>query len=114
MLHILQRAGIPLDAGNENILWTLDFDLGPMAQVLSANPLNIKLSSPYLAWDTTTGFFPDHFQVVVSEDRASLRVIYKLSYMEACLAPLGFSIVISDDQGHAIQMATPYNKDLIE
>lgn len=114
LMHILQRAGLPLQAGQENILWTLEFDLGPAASALSPQPLNIKLSSPYLEWETQSGFFPDHFQVVMSEDRSSLQVTYKLSYMEACLAPLGFSIVVSDDLGNVIQMATPVNKDLIE
>lgn len=114
LLNILQRSGNSLAIGEDKILWTVEFDLGETAQAFNSNPLNIELKSPYLQWETTTGFFPDHFQVKLNEDRRSLKVSYRLSYLEACLAPLGFSIVITDDQGTSVRMETPYNRDLIE
>lgn len=112
VLDIIQRGDVPAEVQNENILWTLDFDVSKAASFLS-QPLFVQIDSTYLQFETNQNYFPDHFNVSISDDKQNARVTYRMTYAEACLAPVNVRIKFSADAENSIELKALLNRNLI-
>lgn len=113
VLDLLQRADVPLDLLKENILWTLDFDTSHSADLFIRGPLTVEIDSTYLKWQTSEGLFPDIMRVDMSPDLQTARVTYKMTYMEACLAPVRVVVKITADAENSVTMQALLNRNLL-
>lgn len=113
VLEIHRRANIPLEIGEDNILWTVQFRLGTPAMGLNKPAIRVQLISDYLNWDSHPDVFPEHFQVHLNESGDMLSVHYRMSYMEACAGNVGFRISVSDDSGTEIRGAIQPGSNLL-
>lgn len=114
VLDLLQRADVPLDLLEEKILWTLDFDTSHSVDIFSrGGPVLVQINSTYLQWETTEGLFPDHMRVDMSPDLSTARVTYKMTYMEACVAPVSVAVKITADAENSVSMQALLNRNLL-
>lgn len=113
VLDLLQRADVPLDLLKENIVWTLDFDTHAAGQFFEQPPVLVEINSTYLKWQTDQGLFPDHMALTMKPDMSVARLTYKMTYMEACLAPVNVALRITNDHGDTVTMQTQLNRNLL-
>lgn len=113
VLDLLQRADVPLELLRENILWTLDFDTSAAVHLFEQPPVMVEINSTYLQWQTDQGLFPDHIALTMKPDMSSVRMSYKMTYMEACLAPVNVAIRMTNSQGDSVSMQTQINRNLL-
>lgn len=113
VLDLLQRADVPLELLKENILWTLDFDTSRSVDLFSRGPLAVEINSTYLKWQTTEGLFPEIMRVDMSPDLQTARVTYKMTYMEACLAPVSVAVKITADADNSVTIQALLNRNLL-
>ncbi|QDK44765.1 hypothetical protein DOM22_06095 [Bdellovibrio sp. ZAP7] len=112
VLDIIQRGDVPAEVQNENILWTLDFDVSKAIGFLS-QPLHVEIDSTYLQFETNQNYFPNHFNVAISEDKMNARITYRMTYAEACLAPVKVRIKLSADAENSLELSALLNRNLI-
>jgi hypothetical protein len=113
VLDLLQRADVPLELLKENILWTLDFDTRAAGRFFELPPVLVELNSTYLQWQTDQGLFPDHIALTMKSDMSVVRMTYKMTYMEACLAPVNIALRMTNHQGDTLIMQTQLNRNLL-
>lgn len=112
LIDIMERADVPLELKRENVQFTLDFDTTAAAEFLNTPSAMVTINSTYLQWQTDQALFPDHFRVDLVDDLKTARVTYKMTYMEACLAPVSVAIKIATDENSA-QMQTWLDRNLL-
>lgn len=114
ILDLLQRTDVPLELLKENILWETEFDTNFVSSIIKNSALKIEIDSTYLHWETTEGLYPDHFQVNFSTDYQSARVQYRMSYMEACISPLEWTVKIKTESSiESFILHAKFNESLL-
>ena len=101
LIDLTQRSEVPLYLGNEDIVWRVQFVMSEEARGATQYQ-QVGLESPYLKWTAGAEAFPDHFQVDVNAEQGVVAVTYRMTYMEACLAPIGFQLRLVVGEGEEV------------